>query len=72
MLCGILDGWGGGRGPQEGGDICVLTADSLHCTAETTIVKSLYANLKLTDFKNYENYGQLDQQRVSGDPRLPP
>ena len=27
-------GWGG-REAQEGGDICVTTADSLCCTAET-------------------------------------
>ena len=25
----------GGREVQEGGDICILIADSLHCTAET-------------------------------------
>ena len=41
MLCGDLDGWDGvggrerGREVQEGGDICVHIADSLHCTAET-------------------------------------
>ena len=56
-LCDALDGWGGARGPQEGGDTYVLTADSLHCTAEPTIVKQLYANWKLIPFKNYENYG---------------
>ena len=26
---------GGGREVPEGGDICIHTADSLHCTAET-------------------------------------
>ena len=39
VLCGDLDGWdggvAGGREVQEGGDICIHTADSLHCTAET-------------------------------------
>ena len=38
MLCGDLDGWDGvegGREVQEGGDICIHIADSLHCTAET-------------------------------------
>ena len=27
-------GWGGERGVQEGGDIGIHIADSLHCTAE--------------------------------------
>ena len=38
MLCDDLDGWDKGRGGrevQEGGDICIHVADSLHCTAET-------------------------------------
>ena len=39
MLCGELGGWDGGEGGrrtvQEGGDICVLIADSLCCSAET-------------------------------------
>ena len=36
MLCDDLDGWDGwARGVQKGGDICIHTADSLHCTAET-------------------------------------
>ena len=36
MLCDDLDGWDGrGREVQEGGDICIHIADSLHCTAET-------------------------------------
>ena len=29
-----LEDWGGTKA-QEGGDMCVLTADSLRCTAET-------------------------------------
>jgi len=29
------EGDGGGREAQEGGDICIYMADSLHCTAET-------------------------------------
>lgn len=32
MLCGDLEGLGGA---PEGGDICVLAADSCRCTAET-------------------------------------
>ena len=38
MLCEDLEGWDrrwGRRDMQEGGDICTLTADSLHCIAET-------------------------------------
>ena len=36
VLCDHLDGWdgGGGREVQEGGDIGIHIADSLHCTAE--------------------------------------
>ena len=31
-----LGGWDGERGEvQQGGDICIHIADSLHCTAET-------------------------------------
>ena len=35
MFCGDLDRWDGGVGRevQAGGDICILRADSLHCTA---------------------------------------
>ena len=36
MLCDDLDRQdGGGQEVQEGGDICIHIADSLHCTAET-------------------------------------
>ena len=35
VLCDNLDGWDGGREAQEGGNICMHIADSLHCTAET-------------------------------------
>ena len=39
MLCDHLEGWDreGGREMQEGGDtvLCMHTADSLCCTAET-------------------------------------
>ena len=41
MLCGDLEGWdggGGGREAQEGGDICILTADSHCCIAESNII----------------------------------
>ena len=31
----IRAGWWGGREAQEGGDICILIADSCVCTAET-------------------------------------
>ena len=37
MLCDDLERWdgmGSGREAQEGGDICVLLADSHSCTAE--------------------------------------
>ena len=39
MLCDDLDGGDGGvagREVQEGGDIGIHIADSLHCTAEVT------------------------------------
>ena len=37
MLCDDLEGWdtAGGREGSEGGGICILTADSRCCTAET-------------------------------------
>ena len=37
QLCDDLEGWGGGCGmeEQEGGDMCILMADSCCCTAET-------------------------------------
>ena len=44
MLCDDLDGWdgvGAGREVQEGGDIGVHIADSLHCTAETQHCKTI-------------------------------
>ena len=34
MLCDNPEGWGG-REVQEGGDICILMADSRCCVAET-------------------------------------
>lgn len=39
MLCDDVDGWDGrgGTEAQEEGDPCTRTADSLPCTAETTI-----------------------------------
>ena len=44
VLCDNLEGWdamGGGRGDQEGGDICIPMTDSYWCMGETktTIVK---------------------------------
>ena len=41
MLSDDLDGWDGlwgGREIQEGGDIGIHIADSLHCTAETNTI----------------------------------
>ena len=40
MFCDDLDGWDeeGGMEVQEGGDICIHIADSLHCTAETNTI----------------------------------
>jgi len=38
---------GGEREVQEGGDLCIHTADSLHCTAETnTALPSNYTPIK--------------------------
>ena len=39
MLCDPLKRWdaGSGREVQEGGDICIHVADSLCCTAETSV-----------------------------------
>ena len=31
-------GWGGGGGGSEGGDICVLVADSCGCMAEASTI----------------------------------
>ena len=41
MLCDDLEGWdavGGGREVQEGGDICILKADSCCCMAEANTI----------------------------------
>ena len=50
MLRDDLEGWDGGgwgREAQDGGDMCVHTADSLCCTEETNnIVQQLYSNNK--------------------------
>ena len=37
VWCSVMTERGGmvGRDVQEGGDICIYVADSLHCTAET-------------------------------------
>ena len=40
-LCDNLEWWdevGGGREVQEGGDICILIADSCGCMAETNTI----------------------------------
>ena len=49
MLCEDLEGCGGrcGREEQEGGETCILMADSCCCTAETnTTLKSSYPLIK--------------------------
>ena len=48
MLCDDLDQWdGGAREVQEGEDICIHIADSLHCTAETnTLLECNYTPIK--------------------------
>ena len=41
MLCGDLEGWGGGGGGREaheGGDLCMHVADSLCRIAETKTI----------------------------------
>ena len=40
MLCDDLEGWGGGREAQQGGDMCIITADLHCCTAETNATLS--------------------------------
>ena len=41
MLCDDLEEWdGGGRGVQEGRDICLHIADSLPCAVETKHCKA--------------------------------
>ena len=49
-LCDDLDGWDkgwGGTEAQEGGDICILLADSHGCTPETnTALQSNYPTIK--------------------------
>ena len=43
-----MGGWGwSGREAQQGEDVCIHIADSLHCTAKTNnTVKQLYSNKK--------------------------
>ena len=40
---GEMEGW---EGIQEGEDICIHIADSLHCTAETNIIVKNYIPIK--------------------------
>ena len=50
MLCDELEGWGGKgeREAQEGGDTCILTADSHCCMEETnTHWKAIILQLKI-------------------------
>ena len=47
MLCDNLEGWdgvGGKREVQEGGDICILMADSCWCMADTITILYLSSN----------------------------
>ena len=51
MLCDDVGGWNGelegGREAQEAGNKCIRIADSLHCTAETSItLQSNYIPIK--------------------------
>ena len=56
MLCDDLEGWDGSRGGrevQEGGDMCILMADSHCCMAETNkqwkaIIFQLKINSKIS------------------------
>ena len=49
-ICDNLEGWegaGGGRGVQEGGDMCIPMADSCWCMAKAIrILKSNYPTIK--------------------------
>ena len=48
MFCDDPDGgMEGGREASGEAGVCMQMADSLHCTAETNIVKKLYSNKKL-------------------------
>ena len=40
---GEMEGW---KGIQEGEDICIHIADSLHCTAEANIIVKNYIPIK--------------------------
>ena len=61
MLCDDLDRRDGvagvGREVQEGGDTCVLTADSLHCTAETN--RALQSNYTPIKKKAQAEWGEI-------------
>ena len=50
MLCDNLEGWdglGNGKEVQQGGNTCVLTADSCCCMAEAnTALQSNYPSIK--------------------------
>ena len=39
-------GWGAGGRTQEGGDTCILMADSHRCTAETNTLQRNYTPIK--------------------------
>ena len=69
MLCDDPEGWGCGAGREvsEGGAMCIHTADSLHCTAETnSIVKQLYSNKKkIKSGKLLEQISQEDTQMIN-------
>ena len=60
MFCDNLEGWdgmGGGRELKEGGEVCVLVADSYWRTAETnTTLESNYPPIKNKLKKEIEPY----------------
>ena len=43
---GGMEGREGEREPQEEGNIHILSADSLHCTAETNTLQNNFAPIK--------------------------
>ena len=61
MLCDDLDGWDEGVGRSKR-DICIHTADSFHCTAESNnIVKQLYSNKDVKNKQEKVSFVTLDE-----------
>ena len=63
MLCDDLEGWDGELGEreaQEGGDICIVIADSLCSTAELTqYCKVIISQLKKSSPSSVKQGGQI-------------